>query len=96
MALTLKEKEQQMLAAAEEMGKLVVEKNRSYGDSVNLSTVFFTNLYPNGIPVEQYRNILIIARILDKLSRLATDPNAFNEDAWKDIIGYGIRGAVKD
>ena len=85
-----------MIQLSQEMGKLVVKKNRSYGDSVNFSVTFFKTLFPKGIPLEQYRNVLILVRIMDKISRIVTDPDAFNEDSWKDLIGYSIRGAVKD
>jgi hypothetical protein len=36
--------------------------------------------------------MLAVVRILDKLFRIANDKNAFNEDPWQDIAGYGILG----
>ena len=41
---------------------------------------------------KQYDDLLTIARILDKLFRLANDPTAFDENPYKDIVGYAILG----
>ena len=53
-------------------------------------------LYPNGIKPEQYRDVLAITRVVDKLFRLATKKGAFGESPWKDICGYAILGFAND
>lgn len=83
---------------AEEVGKLVTEKNKSYGNSFEDSEKFLKILYPNGIPVDNYGDMLCIVRIFDKLKRISTNKPLENEnnlDAYKDIIGYGILGVRK-
>jgi len=45
---------------------------------------------PNGIQVDQYDDLLTIARILDKLFRIANDPDAFEENPYQDIVGYAL------
>lgn len=74
------------------VGKLVEEKQQAYGDSFGKSGECLRQMYPNGIKPEQYDDLLTIARILDKLFRIATDPKAFGECPWTDIAGYSLLG----
>lgn len=76
--------------------KLVSEKNKAYGDSIGSSKKIFDLYYPNGISPKQYSDVLLVVRILDKLSRIATAKRAFKEDAWQDLAGYALRGTMKD
>lgn len=75
-----------------QMRKLISEKNAAYGDSIGSSEKIFKLYYPNGITPDQYGDVLLMVRILDKLSRIATNKEAFNEEPWQDLVGYGIRG----
>ena len=81
---------------AEQIGKLVAEKNAAYGSSFAEAHHILEVLYPNGIKVEQYTDVLAIVRIIDKLFRIATSKKAFGESHWRDIAGYGILGTVRD
>jgi hypothetical protein len=72
------------------IGMLVDEKNQAYGDSFNKSGEFLKILYPNGIKVEQYSDMLGIVRVFDKLMRIANKKEAFKENPWNDIGGYAI------
>jgi hypothetical protein len=74
------------------VGKLVAEKQEAYGDSFGRSGDVLRQLYPNGIQPDQYDDLLTIARILDKLFRIATMKDAFGENPYQDIVGYGILG----
>lgn len=73
-----------------EIGKLVQTKNKAYGDSFHQTGKVLAILYPNGVMVEQFDDLLAVTRVIDKLFRVATDKNAFNESPWKDIAGYAI------
>ncbi len=73
-----------------EIGKLVDEKNKAYGDAFNKSSDFLQILYPNGITPDKYGDMLAIVRIFDKLMRIATAKEALGENPFKDIAGYGI------
>ncbi len=73
------------------IGELCHEKSKAYGDSIQSSAKIMKTLYPNGVPVESYMNVLVIVRIIDKLMRIATDKDAFGESPFKDIAGYAIR-----
>ncbi|RWR06725.1 hypothetical protein QNH23_06345 [Siminovitchia fortis] len=73
-----------------EIGKLVDEKNVAYGDAFNKSGDFLEILYPNGIQPHQYDDMLAIIRVFDKLMRISTQKEAFKENPWEDIAGYGI------
>jgi hypothetical protein len=77
-----------------EIGRLVKEKNRAYGDSFGQSCKILEVLYPKGVPVEQYRDALAIIRVIDKLFRLANNRDAFGESPWRDICGYSILGVA--
>ena len=77
---------------AEQVGKVVTEKNKAYGNSFEESQQFLKILYPNGVPVESYGDMLCIIRIFDKLKRIATRKDAFLEDPFEDLCGYSILG----
>ena len=79
-----------------EIGKLVDKKNSAYGSSFEKSEQILKVLYPNGIEPEQYKDMLAITRIVDKLFRIATKKDAFGESPFKDIAGYGILGVAND
>lgn len=76
---------------AAELAALVQRKSAAYGDSVTRSGEIMRILYPDGIPVTAYRDALLVVRVLDKLSRIATDRDAFGEDPWGDVAGYALR-----
>ena len=73
-----------------EVGELVQRKQRAYGDSFGRSGDCLRQMFPNGIKPEQYDDLLTIARILDKLFRIANNPKAFEENPWMDICGYTL------
>ena len=81
---------------ATEIGKLVDEKNVAYGSSFLKSEKILKILYPDGINPEQYKDMLAVTRIVDKLFRIATQKEAFGESPFKDIAGYGILGVAND
>src|SRR5512139_921483 len=71
------------------IGQLVEDRNQTYGDSVPRAAAILHVLYPNGVSVEQYADMLLVVRILDKLSRIATGAL---KDSYEDIAGYGLLG----
>ena len=75
----------------QEIGALVDEKNLQYGDSTNKTGQILAILYPDGVMPEQYRDMMLITRMLDKLNRIANG-NQGEENAWGDIAGYGLLG----
>jgi hypothetical protein len=81
---------------ADQIGQLVDEKNAAYGSSFEQAGDFLKLLYPNGIPVESYTDMLCVVRIFDKLKRIATKKDAFGESPYSDLVGYGLLGLHKD
>lgn len=81
---------------AQEIGELVTEKNEAYGSAFEKAGEILKVLFPNGIPVEKYTDVLIMVRMLDKFFRIANKKDAFGESPYKDITGYGILGTFKD
>lgn len=89
------EKRESYATLGAEIGELVEEKQLAYGDSFGRSGECLRQMFPNGITPDQYDDVLTIARILDKLFRIATNPDAFGESPYKDITGYGLLGYGK-
>jgi len=87
---------EKIINAANNVGKITAEKNLAYGNSFAQSGKVLEILFPDGVKPEQYQDILLVARILDKLFRIANDKGAFNEDPFLDLAGYGILGAVSN
>lgn len=75
---------------AENIGRLVEKKNAAYGDAYGKSGEFLKLLYPDGVKPEQYKDMLAIIRVFDKLMRVANKKEAFGENPWEDIAGYAI------
>lgn len=79
-------------ALGAEIGRLVASKQEAYGDSFGKSDAILKVLFPSGVPVESYSNLLAIVRVIDKLFRVATANDKTGEDPWRDIAGYGLLG----
>jgi len=81
---------------ADSIATTVEEKQAAYGDSFGRAGNCLREMYPDGIMPEQYDDLLTIARVLDKLFRVAHQKNAFGESPWKDICGYSLLEIGKD
>ena len=79
-----------------DLSKLLQEKNAAYGSSFLESSKFLEILFPNGIPKEKYKDVLLLARMFDKMMRIANQKDAFNEDPFMDLAGYAILGCLDD
>lgn len=79
-----------------EGGALTAVKNEAYGSSFVTSAEALKLLYPDGIRPEQYTDVLLLARIWDKMQRIATDKDALGENPYRDLMGYAILGVAKD
>ena len=84
------------ISIANSVGELVQEKNEAYGDSFAKSQEIVKILFPDGVQPGQYRDMLAITRVIDKLFRIATKKDAFGESPWRDICGYAILGIAND
>jgi hypothetical protein len=82
--------------AGGKLGALVDRKQAAYGDSFGRSGAVLRVLYPDGISVDQYDDVLSVVRVIDKLFRIATDRDAMGESPWQDIAGYGLLSSVRD
>ena len=76
---------------AEECADLVTKKNKAYGNSFELAGEILKILFPDGVKVDQYQDMLTVTRVLDKLFRICSgDKKAFEENPWRDILGYSL------
>ena len=73
-----------------DLGKLVDKKNAAYGSAFSKCQDFLRLLYPDGVKPEQYKDMLTLVRIFDKIVRIATDKGAFGENPYSDIGGYAL------
>lgn len=78
------------------IGRLVDEKQAAYGDSFGKSGKVLELMYPLGVRPDQLTDMLCVARIIDKLFRIATEKTAFAESPYRDIAGYALLGWAKD
>jgi len=78
------------------LGPLLDTKAVAYGDSAANAGRMLELLYPKGVATHQYRDALLVVRILDKLSRIAQrgadGKDKGGESPWQDIAGYGVIG----
>ena len=80
---------------AKGIADLVTEKEKAYGSAFDKAGDFLRVLYPNGIKPDQYKDMLCIIRVFDKLMRIATSYEGTEEkkvDAYSDLAGYGFLG----
>lgn len=84
---------------ANDLGELVTEKNKAYGDSFRRSGEILNILYPNGVRPHQYEDMLGVVRVIDKLFRIANakddGSDQLGESPWRDVGGYGILGTAR-
>ena len=78
------------------IGRLVEEKDQAYGSSFQRSQEILKVLYPDGVQPNQYGDMLAITRVIDKLFRIANRKEAFGENPWQDIAGYGLLGVANE
>ena len=88
------------LTLAAEVGSTVIEKRYQYGDSATAAAKVLSVLYPGGARPYQYADMLLVTRIIDKLSRLAQrGPDGRDlggESPYLDIAGYALIGLAQD
>lgn len=73
-----------------EVARVLDSTNKAYGNSTEKSARILGLLYPDGIQPERLHDVRCMISILDKLSRIATDKDAFSESPWRDIAGYAL------
>lgn len=83
-----------------DIGALVDDKQRQYGDSFGRSGQIVRVLYPNGVAPHQMDDALAVVRVIDKLFRIAQrgadGKDLGGESPWRDVAGYGLLGAARD
>lgn len=72
------------------IGALVDVKNVQYGDSSRHTGEILKVLYPSGISPHQYADVLYIARVIDKLFRIATAHDIDRGYHAQDIARYSL------
>ena len=80
---------------ANKLAKLLVVKEKNYGQSFNLTGDILRIMAPDGIKPNQYDDVLTVVRILDKLFRVMKGAPD-EESPFRDIAGYAILKLVKE
>ncbi len=78
------------LGLGEEIGRMLADKNRKYGDSYARMAHVLPMFYPDGVPGDHLLDAIFILRIIDKLMRIASAQGDDEEDPVKDIAGYAV------
>jgi len=76
--------------AGQEIGRLVDQKNRVYGDSFRKTGEILRIIRPQRSWGVDLDDLLAVVRIIDKIFRILTSRDALGEDPWRDIAGYAI------
>jgi len=87
--------ESDFMKIAVDIATLLEQKNSAYGDAFAKTTQILELLYPNGISIAQYKDVHVIVRMLDKISRIARDNDPMGESPYLDLAGYGILACVQ-
>ena len=74
---------------AKKMGDLVSDKQKQYGNSFGKAAKYLKILYPDGVQISQYDDMLALVRDFDKSMRIANG-NQGDENAWMDKCGYAL------
>lgn len=75
-----------------QLAELCEQKRAAYGDSIPKAAAALAAIYPTGIPVDQYINALVFARISEKHARVAAGAEKHGEHPLMDAAGYGLMG----
>jgi hypothetical protein len=81
---------------AVKIAEITEQKSKAYGNAFHDTGKFLQFLYPDGVPIEKYGDMLILVRIWDKIRRIATAKDAFGESPYEDIIGYCLLALDKE
>ena len=79
-----------------ELARILDKSNAAYGSSTVKSAKIMEILWPEGVPVDRMHDARCMISILDKLSRIATDKDAFGECPWRDVGGYALLAYRED
>jgi hypothetical protein len=71
-----------------EVAKVTDISNAAYGDSTEKSAEILAIFWPDGVPPERMHDFRCMVSIVDKLSRIVTNKDAFGESPWRDVMGY--------
>lgn len=82
-------------AIGTKIGELVATKQAQYGDAITFVRQVIELLYPDGVPVSAYGDLLLLVRMLDKIKRISTRHQQDTENPYEDLAGYGILGVAK-
>jgi len=87
-----------MLEIIESVLKEIEYKEIKYGKVDSKIGKILEILYPNGINKDKIGESMFVIHVLEKICRIINEFNNSNEvtESYKDLIGYGILGFVKD
>lgn len=85
----------ELASALRELEALLREKRAHYGKGISRTGNMLREIYPDGIRPDQYDDLGLIVRSLDKFRRIAeSGRSAGGENPWRDVAGYGVCGMV--
>lgn len=90
-----KSKNDRIYKIASDMAALVATKNKAYNDSTRKTEAILEMLFPGGVPKEKMIDLVYIIPLINKICRISGNKDAFDENPYLDIIGYGLLAAER-
>jgi hypothetical protein len=76
--------------------EMIEHKKQQYGDSLGNVSTALKIFYPDGCPPDKMGEFILVARLLEKISRL-TSPGVIDKtDIYQDLAGYCLLALGKD
>ncbi len=88
--MTTDEECEKLRSLGAKAGAFVAKKHAAYGSAYAKVAACMALLVPDGPKPAQYAAFTIVTRILEKVSRYFTAPDAFGESPLGDVIGHAF------
>jgi len=76
--------------------EMIEEKKKQYGDSLGNVSSALKIFYPDGCPTDRMSEFILVARLLEKISRLTSPGLVDKSDVYQDLAGYCLLALGKD
>lgn len=70
--------------------EMIEDKKKQYGDSLGNVSAALKIFYPDGCTIERMSEFVLVARLLEKISRLTSPGLVDKTDVYQDLAGYSL------
>lgn len=75
---------------------MIEDKKKQYGDSLGNVSSALKIFYPDGCPTDRMAEFILVARLLEKISRLSSPGLIDKTDVYQDLAGYCLLALGQD